>query len=436
MEILNGVEYTYIYAGGEPIAIHKKISPTSSEIFYLHLDHQGSLMAISDASGSIVEQRSEVYPAPCGNAWGRPRNPSTWTYLLPNPFGSGSITMRGYTMHEHLDMFSLINMNGRLYDPVLCRMLSPDPFIQSPDNTQNYNRYSYCWNNPLKYTDPSGEIITWNIGNGGGSLGFNLTPFGIPLGGGINIGWGNGFSAGVYGEVGYRAGGTGFGKGATVSQSLDYNFNQADLSTTSSASAYTSFGAFNAGVSYSKTYSFETKQWSNGNWSVSGGLGVGTARSGLGLNVSYGSGGWGYGMGGYHDKTAPSQYTKTIETEVTNEEIVSACEGCPPEQKRKEAASSLAGVAVVALAEPSFFGEVALAVYGSYLIMVYGPEIVRDAFTNTSSGNHKHDADYVQRLREKQNNGTISGAEKMKLIQHDKATKNRPSRATKDNRKR
>ncbi len=159
MEILNGVEYTYIYAGGEPIAIHKKTSPTSSEIFYLHLDHQGSLMAISDASGGIVEQRSEVYPAPCGNAWGRPRHPSTWTYLLPNPFGSGSITMRGYTMHEHLDMFSLINMNGRLYDPVLCRMLSPDPFIQSPDNTQNYNRFSYCLNNPLKYTDPSGEII-------------------------------------------------------------------------------------------------------------------------------------------------------------------------------------------------------------------------------------------------------------------------------------
>ena len=173
MEILNGVEYTYIYAGGEPIAIHKKTSPTSSEIFYLHLDYQGSLMAISDASGSVVEQRSY-------DAWGRPRNPSTWTYLLPNPFGSGSITMRGYTMHEHLDMFSLINMNGRLYDPVLCRMLSPDPFIQAPDNTQNYNRYSYCWNNPLKYTDPSGEIIFTIIGallapaTGGASLAIGI----------------------------------------------------------------------------------------------------------------------------------------------------------------------------------------------------------------------------------------------------------------------
>jgi RHS repeat-associated protein len=62
-------------------------------------------------------------------------------------------------MHEHLEMFSLINMNGRLYDPVLGRMLSPDNYIQEPDNTQSYNRYSYCINNPLKYTDPSGEIF-------------------------------------------------------------------------------------------------------------------------------------------------------------------------------------------------------------------------------------------------------------------------------------
>ncbi len=28
-----------------------------------------------------------------------------------------------------------------------------------PDNSQNFNRYSYCLNNPLKYTDPSGELF-------------------------------------------------------------------------------------------------------------------------------------------------------------------------------------------------------------------------------------------------------------------------------------
>lgn len=34
---------------------------------------------------------------------------------------------RGYTGHEHLTQFGLINMNARLYDPALGRFLSPDP---------------------------------------------------------------------------------------------------------------------------------------------------------------------------------------------------------------------------------------------------------------------------------------------------------------------
>jgi RHS repeat-associated protein len=66
---------------------------------------------------------------------------------------------RGYTGHEHLDKFALINMNGRVYDPVLARFLSPDPIIQNPENTQSLNRYSYVVNNPMKYTDPSGYVF-------------------------------------------------------------------------------------------------------------------------------------------------------------------------------------------------------------------------------------------------------------------------------------
>jgi RHS repeat-associated protein len=65
-------------------------------------------------------------------------------------------------MHEHLEMFSLINMNGRLYDPVLGRMLSPDIFIQEQFNTQSFNRYSYCVNNPLKYSDKNGYWFGWD----------------------------------------------------------------------------------------------------------------------------------------------------------------------------------------------------------------------------------------------------------------------------------
>ena len=50
-------------------------------------------------------------------------------------------------------------MNARLYDPVLGRFLSPDPYVQAPDFSQSFNRYAYALNNPLKYTDRSGAFL-------------------------------------------------------------------------------------------------------------------------------------------------------------------------------------------------------------------------------------------------------------------------------------
>lgn len=47
-------------------------------------------------------------------------------------------------------------MNGRIYDPLLGRMLSADIVVQAPGDLQSYNRYSYVRNNPLTKVDPSG----------------------------------------------------------------------------------------------------------------------------------------------------------------------------------------------------------------------------------------------------------------------------------------
>jgi hypothetical protein len=66
----------------------------------------------------------------------------------------------------------------------LSRFLSPDPFVQTPTHSQSYNRYSYCLNNPLKYTDPSGykqkPFFEWemNYFNSGASLVFSRPDIG------------------------------------------------------------------------------------------------------------------------------------------------------------------------------------------------------------------------------------------------------------------
>jgi len=107
------------------------------------------LIALTSTDG-VVQEKYAYDP------WGKRRNPDNWSQ---DDTRANLILDRGYTMHEHLDAFNLINMNGRVYDPQLGMFLSPDPYIQSPGNWLNYIRYGYCLNNPLKYTDPSGEFF-------------------------------------------------------------------------------------------------------------------------------------------------------------------------------------------------------------------------------------------------------------------------------------
>jgi hypothetical protein len=46
---------------------------------------------------------------------------------------------------------------ARFYDPALGRFASPDSIIPQTQGTQAWDRYSYTFNNPVKYNDPSGH---------------------------------------------------------------------------------------------------------------------------------------------------------------------------------------------------------------------------------------------------------------------------------------
>ncbi|WP_229215082.1 polymorphic toxin type 23 domain-containing protein [Dyadobacter bucti] len=120
------------------------------QYYYTYTDHLGSLLTTTAANGTVLLDQNF-------DAWGRLRHPANWDYAnVPAP---ASYLYRGFTGHEHLTNFNLINMNGRMYDPVVGRVLSVDNYVQDPFGTQSYNRYSYSNNNPLRYTDPSGEIF-------------------------------------------------------------------------------------------------------------------------------------------------------------------------------------------------------------------------------------------------------------------------------------
>jgi len=145
-----GETRTLNYISGKAIL---EQTTSGDNLYYLHKDYQGTTLAITDASGSVV-QRYAYDP------WGRRRDPGSWrNYTATEIEQQNFLFTRGYTGHEHLDAFGLINMNGRMYDPLLGRMLSPDNYVQAPDNSQNFNRYSYAMNNPLVYTDPGGEFL-------------------------------------------------------------------------------------------------------------------------------------------------------------------------------------------------------------------------------------------------------------------------------------
>lgn len=133
-------------------AVYVRSNGGAWQVYYIYRDYQGSITHITNSSGTLVQELSY-------DAWGRLRNPDTQVAYAPGA-EPALFLGRGYTGHEHLQQFGLINMNARLYDPALGRFLSPDPYIQSPDFTQNFNRYSYVLNNPLKYTDENGEFIS------------------------------------------------------------------------------------------------------------------------------------------------------------------------------------------------------------------------------------------------------------------------------------
>jgi RHS repeat-associated protein len=134
-------------------------SPTTS-IEYMHRDHLGSVERITDENGTELRiQAFDPFGGRREDDWSADCQPSCRDDIIEAQTTS---TSRGFTGHEHMDRTGIIHMNGRIYDPLIGRFLSPDPIVQAPTYSQSWNRYSYVWNSPMSYVDPTGFINVWS----------------------------------------------------------------------------------------------------------------------------------------------------------------------------------------------------------------------------------------------------------------------------------
>ena len=152
--VTGGKQYTRYVEGHAIVKLTRNdTSRTAISTDYLITDHLGSIDAIADSSGALLYDLSF-------DAWGRRRAADSTFAIINTPATAlATLTPRGFTGHEMLDTVGLIHMNGRVYDPRLGRFTSADPIVQFPHYSQSFNRYSYVFNNPLSYTDPSGYLV-------------------------------------------------------------------------------------------------------------------------------------------------------------------------------------------------------------------------------------------------------------------------------------
>ena len=113
-------------------------------VTYLHADHLGSTSVASDEAGDPVGDALRYYP------YGTERTGSPGTMPTDYLFTG---------QRREATTGGLYHMGARFYDPYINRFVSPDSIIPQPGNPQSLNRFTYCLNNPLRYTDPSGHTV-------------------------------------------------------------------------------------------------------------------------------------------------------------------------------------------------------------------------------------------------------------------------------------
>jgi len=127
----------YYYADGRRIAMR-----AGSTLYFLATDHLGGTAVVMDSAGSLVN-RVRYYP------FGSIRTQE----------GGTPVTDRLFTGQQRLSENGIYNYGARFYNAMTGRFLQADAIVPGPGDPQSLNRYSYVLNNPMRYTDPSGNVL-------------------------------------------------------------------------------------------------------------------------------------------------------------------------------------------------------------------------------------------------------------------------------------
>ncbi|RCX12208.1 RHS repeat-associated protein [Anaerobacterium chartisolvens] len=114
--LADGQAYQYMYNGHGDVTALLKTDGTIAVTYYY------------DAFGNITDQTGEA---------------------------SNIITYAGYQYDSETGLYYL---NARMYDPVTARFMQEDTYTGEANDPLSLNLYTYCHNEPIMYTDPTGHI--------------------------------------------------------------------------------------------------------------------------------------------------------------------------------------------------------------------------------------------------------------------------------------
>jgi RHS repeat-associated protein len=125
-----------ILVGDQVLGQIRDVSGSGESTYFFGLDNLGSRRIVWTSTGTVTEEFSY-------SAWGE----------LTHVVNNGKAYLASFTGKEY-DATGLLYFNARYYDPQVGRFLTEDP------SRKGASWYTYCNNNPLRFTDPTGRRLS------------------------------------------------------------------------------------------------------------------------------------------------------------------------------------------------------------------------------------------------------------------------------------